>query len=401
MGLPLSWIIYSIYHSYLWSLARRASVVHAPAERFVLCGDDLLGVGTLATVREYERLFRLGYGAFSVGKHFVSRQRRGVFVEQLVSRPGDAPASFVDAFPVAGMVHLGVPVPGLTDSVPSWARAGPIISSYLGLGMSRPRLRRVQRVVWPELVRSFLAWKIPPFVPREFGGAGLIGPEDIKRCAPNYVARAVVRLATDQSDSSDRSVFSRPWSALADGMADRLANDEAVESFDHSFAVIKVADAGPSQHVSLGLRVAEVGQRPVLVDNRTPEQLQKAVAARRAFAYRTMGIPNESSILALKPWTLSRVLRRRWRKHVSWSFGGDGGRISRLLELHAEWQYLRRGCVVITDRQIRLSGRNPIYIPVLGLRNPYVGQRVIHDALWGPRREALPFEGENDCDNAV
>ena len=393
MGLPLSWLVYSVYHAFLWSEARRTSgtPLTRREEPFALCGDDLLGVASRATNAQYERLFTLGQGRFSAGKHFVVAAPRGCFVEMFANG-----RQILETVSVAGLVHTGSDdATRFSEEVsalaPAWVLAGLAVEGALrnAPGLFN-EIRRAQRECFPGLARWGRGRGLVPYLPRFLGGMGLLRSDSLIREAPPGTASALVCFATDESASADRSRLERIWafSGASDAMA--MAVADAEEAFGHSFSVIDRLTTPKSQ--GPGLEVLEGGRGPIAASGLSRDKLLKAVATSRARTYESFGVGRQGKTWSVRPRAISKSVRAAWRGLVRSFFGRGGASIARLRELQAQWQSRYEGAVRITDRRLRASGQNPLYIPVLGHRNPIVGQRVMYDALWLPRSGHRPDE---------
>jgi len=99
MGLPTTWALLSVLHSFMWDLAIRSTAdrrgvpykAARAANKFIICGDDGLFVGWQDVSDAFSLLTQRCGFEFSAGKHFVCAHApfRAVFLERLYTFKAD------------------------------------------------------------------------------------------------------------------------------------------------------------------------------------------------------------------------------------------------------------------------------------------------------------------------
>jgi hypothetical protein len=297
-----------------------------------------------------------------------------------------------DTVSVAGFCHAGTGDQVRTSEevralAPAWSLAGLAVEGTLaGTPHLRKEIRRAQRVAFPGLGQWATKRGLVPYLPRYLGGLGLLRSTQLHREAPSrQIAHSLILFATNESASADHSMLERCWSYAGCSACMQWGLNAAEEAFEHSFAVIDRL-THPREPGTRGLEILEMGGNPVAAAGRTKCELLTAVAASQAVTLMSVGIPFTGKTWNVSPWRIAKTLRGRWEDLRSRTSFGSSGRadLTKLTSIHLRLRSRYEGAVRIMDRRIRASGQNPSYIPVLGRRNPPVGQRVVHDALWLP-----------------
>ncbi|QJT93752.1 RNA-dependent RNA polymerase [Erysiphe necator associated narnavirus 20] len=248
MGLPLSWFILNLIN--LW--ACESSVLESGRKlglsdrdcrslsRFATCGDDLAGILPSTCHQGYHDRIKAVGSDLSAGKHLVSMHLL-LFTEQMcwfthskVNPPTYAlshyikgprrseflPTSLVadhmvDYCPVRSIIHPGhfatkrVMGP-IRFELPSWATAGPAISSSIPSWSSRKTrvsVARLARLCRPE-ARRLLERGIPIDLPRELGGAGFppLRPGKVLARLPKVYRLYLFSVLTHQDSETLRKI---------------------------------------------------------------------------------------------------------------------------------------------------------------------------------------------------
>ncbi|AAC98925.1 RNA-dependent RNA polymerase [Saccharomyces 20S RNA narnavirus] len=267
MGLPTTWAILNLMHLWCWDSADRQYRLEGHPFRATVrsdcrvCGDDLIGVGPDSLLRSYDRNLGLVGMILSPGKHFRSN-RRGVFLERLlefqtrktvyehaviyrkvghrrvpVDRshiPVVTRVTVLNTIPLKGLVRASVL--GRDDPPVWWAAA--VAESSLLSDYPRKKIFAAARTLRPGLSRQFRRLGIPPFLPRELGGAGLVGPSD-RVDAPAFHRKAISSLVWG-SDATAAYSFIRMWQGFEGHPWKTAASQET----DTWFADYKVTRPG-------------------------------------------------------------------------------------------------------------------------------------------------------------
>jgi len=259
MGSGTTWPILSLYNLWLWDAAwsrcRKEFRLRSPPTRWRrgrvrIVGDDLLGAGPTEVSKAYTDLMQRTGGSPSFGKDFLSAAY-GVLVEQLVRvSPVSRGLSVLGSISVRSIQPSGRVVGG--DPLPPWA-AGPQLARAVDRVSGCYRLPVVGYIhkKYAAEIDRLRRQKIPPFLPREFGGGGFPSSLPLSvalgSLRPQW-ARAL-RCAMAQGEGSEvyLALLTAPW---------KLAYQEALVARDEvnfwtSAAQVALA-ASPQEADSFG-----------------------------------------------------------------------------------------------------------------------------------------------------
>ena len=368
MGLPTTWALLNLYHGWCWNAAERSdslpvgpTALRSPIKSVArVCGDDLIGVSTPAGIRAYESRLRETGAEFSAGKHFLSPDR-GVFLEVLWEFRGSrftvldgdigywrtlarkerrgrririltnqvrlhtwSTAFALPAMPLRGLVAGDVP--GRDAYAPDWWTAGVAETAYASQYPLKT-VTAVARTLRPDLPGRFEAVGIPPFLPRELGGAGL-ATHSAKLQASKTHRRALASFLYGVGSHSGPSSFERVWTDSRPSPWRSLA----AEGVDGWFAQAQIV---PS---STPIRVG-------WVDLGDPEEIRESLIQRQEREYEFMLGPDPESVKYPSLFTLAKRLGKvrsrlldKWREE---DFEEFDFRQKTLSEVKLRWRELR------------------------------------------------------------
>jgi len=193
MGLPTTWALLSLIHIFWWSEAirrvarrRRISKKKAfDANRFLVCGDDGLFLGSREVSDEYLKIVGDCGGVSSPGKHFIcdSTKMRAVFLERLFDigiEDGEVVSMARNSsVPLRGLVRPDVPK-NISDSGGSRVFVAPHLKMLLAVdsawsanpGGAERLLQFVERR-HSSLFRVARELGLPTGIPMSQGGSGI------------------------------------------------------------------------------------------------------------------------------------------------------------------------------------------------------------------------------------
>jgi hypothetical protein len=381
MGLPTTWSLLNLYHGWCWEAALATDPLppfpKAPKpirSKSRIFGDDLIGVTTPSGKHAYERRLIESGAELSAGKHFSS-PNRGVFLECLWEFRGDS-RRISDGIPIYRQLsqkdrkhkrvrvnvneitlrhwkHIFslpfIPLKGLVtgepsmvanretlSSAPDWWTAGVVETSYVRAGHDPKTVSAVARTLRPRLPNELARLGIPPFLPRELGGAGLVTTSN-KLSAPSKHRKALASFLYGVGAHVGPSTYERVWSDSVPSPYRKMA----AEDFDKSLRVQKnVKILGPDDEIEDGWTF--IGD---------PEEVRESVILRNGKLLQ-LSEPSEGVTVQYPPMhvlasRLSKVtegLLSRWKSAEPLS--------KPLSEVTLRWRTLREPLRLVARREI-------------------------------------------------
>lgn len=278
MGNPLPWSLLCVLHRWAAEMGISETLGGKPGFLFRkapyrIFGDDAIAVWPRKTERKYAHYLNAIGAKLSKNKHFISSDlttpQFGFFCEKgYIFDQREILPIRTKTYPLKGLVHAGGAVQEAgrpkDRGLPGWATVGPTLSSLLLYDPTGFRgLRWASRYIHPGLSKWYMSKGILPYLPREFGGGGLIprkGSETkISEVAPARYRKVLADMYCSEEPGVDWEVFGRLWKLNYVGRHQQLSVEFTDGVFEKgAYCVFKEGAVLPNGYEDVQLTRREV-----------------------------------------------------------------------------------------------------------------------------------------------